>query len=662
MDRSISTRSTASIWTERTLASMGLSTENLNSNAIEASRDDVESTPLRHWKRPEQKLDKHSEGDADTARRPQHIRADPKSSPATKKMSLAHIWWLEILSGILVIAMVAALVGTVYPYQDQPLPHWPYTLSINTIVAFYSEVMRAAMILVLSACLSQLKWSWFTQPRPLVHVEYFDNASRGPWGSLELLWAIRLRAILPSIGAFIMILTLLLVPFTQQIVRFYSCTVLDPTSSASIPKSNIATAGASLHIGAGISSISPEAQGVINSGIYDSSLQSVSFICPTGNCTFDGVYHSMGWCSHCADVSDQIEISRSPYMTNFTLPSSNLTATVGARTFVMNTSGGLTGVIQAILGWANGSDPLSNPLSDTPWGKRGYGAAECKIDPCIRSYTGSVEATNLTETLVATKTITWGEDDNGGWASFIDVSCLNNSEQKTLRDAGYIFDPDKTAWITHNISGTTQDPSNPTTLNSTNTTIRSECIYQVFYTERFSLNEFFMTLLSGTVGFGPNALSGAPIVQFFFREGKVTFSSIDDTFDHLAQALTVYNRERGGNVTTGHVYRGDTCVSVRWAWLAYPLCLVLGMMVLLVLTIDYTRRNEGSAQDYKSSPLALLFHRIGGVGSEGPAHSIESSGKLQETAKTMRAVFQSTDKIWRFIEVESLRDPETSGR
>lgn len=67
-------------------------------------------------------------------------------------MSLLNIWWLEMIACLLVLAMIGALVGTIYPYQGQPLPHWPYTLSINSIVAFYAEVMRVAMILVLGEC------------------------------------------------------------------------------------------------------------------------------------------------------------------------------------------------------------------------------------------------------------------------------------------------------------------------------------------------------------------------------------------------------------------------------------------------------------------------------------------------------------------------------
>ncbi|KAL7626788.1 hypothetical protein AAE478_003562 [Parahypoxylon ruwenzoriense] len=622
--------------------------------------------PFQLWKTPERKLlNMHPNN-------PQHLEIDDlqqvpeaqdwdnqdgkydenntltSSRPAkTSFVNLVNIWWLEAAACLLILAMLGALVGTIYPYQDKPLPQWPYMLSINTIVAFYSEVMKAAMVLILGECLSQLKWSWFRKPRPLDHMERYDNASRGPWGAFELLWTLRLSAILPSIGAVITILALLLVPFAQQTVHFYSCTVPDTTRNASIPKTNFASAGTSLHIGAGLNSIEPHVQAVMNGGIYDSDPKRIQFNCLSGNCTFDGVYHSMGWCSRCEDVSDEIEIhyaSNGMGPANFTLPSSNLSAMPGVRTFVM---GPHESSIQAILGWDQSGTVYK--LSDTPWGNRGYGAAECSIDPCIRSYTGTVKSGVLTETVVSTFQ-DWNEEDY--WFNAVDMSCVNTAEKQALRDAGYSFD-EQTAWLPYNLTTLARDAFNPTVLNATNTTIRPECIYQTYRGQVYSLTDYLGNLFTGQLSYAPNALGGPTILQTIFEEGNVTFSTIDDTFARLAHALTVWSREQGGGNVTGLLYRADTCVSAQWGWLAYPLALVLGTIVFLAWTIDRTRRDEGSGQDYKSSPLALLFHRLGDVGSEGPALGVASRGEFLDRAKKMTIVFQGTDdKVWRFVDAD----------
>ncbi|KAI2466416.1 hypothetical protein F4781DRAFT_424059 [Annulohypoxylon bovei var. microspora] len=605
--RSTSTVSTASVWTQRTLAGMGLRIGSTVSSITANTEDDVESIALQPSPTPERELnanptdqpqDTATQGQEDEDNRGRnHNNKDttPKSQFSTaKSMKIAKIWWLEMVSCLLVAAMIAALVGTVKPYQGQPLSRWPYSLPINTIVSFYSEVMRAAIVLVLGECLSQLKWSWFTHPHPLHHMEHYDNASRGPWGSLGLLWAIRLRAILPSIGGILMILSLLLVPFTQQIIQFYSCTVPDTTRNATIPKTNFASAGYS----AAIISIDPSAQAVINSGVYDNEFKQAPFTCPTGNCTFDSVYRSMGWCSRCEDVSDQIELRYSDKGTvAFTLPSSNLSATAGTTTFVMGAS---WYGIQAILGWrVNGT---TNPLSDTPWGKRGFGAAECSVDPCVRSYTGTVKGGRFTETLVSIS-VTWDPDDFED--DSVDVSCLNSSEIQELHNAGYNFDPQKTAWLK---------------LNGIRTTVRPECLYRAIGPQVSNLFKYLATMFTGQLGYAPGAFYGPAILQTIFQGGNVTYSTIDDTFNRIAQALTVWAREQGSNVT-GQVYQSDTCVDARWGWLAYPLSLMVGAMVFLV---------------------------------EGPISNIASSGELQKKAKAIRVVFQGTDDVWRFTEVEQL--------
>ncbi|KAI2473119.1 hypothetical protein F4781DRAFT_419563 [Annulohypoxylon bovei var. microspora] len=646
-----SAASTASTWTARTLAGLGLAIENTtSSHTLASTESDAESIPLPVLQAPEQGFESEQLRQLHQAQDGQEIQgADYTSIAATpgyqspaKSITLVKIWWLEIASCLLVVAIIAALVGTIQPYQGQPLPQWPYSLSINTIVSFYSEIMRAAMILVLGECLSQLKWSWFTQPRPLDHIEHYDNASRGPWGSAKLLWAIRLRAIPPSLGGIMMILSLLLVPLTQQIVQFYSCEIPDMSLNASIPKTNFASSGTSLHIGAGLNTIKPGVQDAMNSAVYEKELKQTPFTCPTGNCTFDGVYHSAGWCSSCEDISDQVEIFSNISPPNFTLPSSNLTATAGIRTFVM---GSANESIQAILGLGeNGTE--QGLLRNTPWGIRGYGAAQCTIDPCIRSYTSTVKGGSLTETLLSTSEA-W--DENGYWLNTIDVSCLKATEIQALHNAGYDFDPQKTAWLPYNLSVEARSAFNPSVLNSTNTTIRPECIYQTYRGHMYSLNVYLDTMFTGELAYATEVLGGPTILQSIFQEGNVTYSTINDTFNRVAQALTIYTRGEGVNIT-GQVYRTQTCVSARWGWLAYPLSLVLGTMIFLACTIDRTRRNEGSRQDYKSSPLALLFHRLGDVGSEGPVFNIANNDELQKKAKTMKVMFQGTNNVWRFVE------------
>ena len=69
--------------------------------------------------------------------------------------------------------------------------------------------------------ISQLKWTYFQQrPHRLAELQVFDDASRGPLGSLQLLWKIRWKAVVASLGALVCVLALATEPFTQQILSY----------------------------------------------------------------------------------------------------------------------------------------------------------------------------------------------------------------------------------------------------------------------------------------------------------------------------------------------------------------------------------------------------------------------------------------------------------
>ena len=74
--------------------------------------------------------------------------------------------------------------------------------------------------------LSQLKWMWFldgsgtisNQYRPLIDFQVFDEAARGGFGGLKLLF--RAKGLLASLGALIMISGLFTSTVTQQAVSY----------------------------------------------------------------------------------------------------------------------------------------------------------------------------------------------------------------------------------------------------------------------------------------------------------------------------------------------------------------------------------------------------------------------------------------------------------
>lgn len=96
-------------------------------------------------------------------------------------------WLMEMLSCLIAIAAFAAIVITLVIHQDRPLPQWPHLITINTLIALFTSILKASMIMPVAEGISELKWIWFHKPRTLADMDKLDFASRGPWGSLCLL-------------------------------------------------------------------------------------------------------------------------------------------------------------------------------------------------------------------------------------------------------------------------------------------------------------------------------------------------------------------------------------------------------------------------------------------------------------------------------------------
>jgi hypothetical protein len=131
-------------------------------------------------------------------------------------------WWWEVYATLLAVASTAAIIAVLISVNAKPLEWWPLPIQPNSLVAVFSTIAKSALLIPVAECLSQLKWHYFEKPRALSQMQVFDDASRGPWGALKLLWTTKLAAPLASVGAFVMLLMLAFEPFTQQVIHFYS--------------------------------------------------------------------------------------------------------------------------------------------------------------------------------------------------------------------------------------------------------------------------------------------------------------------------------------------------------------------------------------------------------------------------------------------------------
>ena len=130
-------------------------------------------------------------------------RSDKKDAPSMRRRSFYEAffkdWWLFELSSLLMgTGAFIALIVILSRHQNKVVPDMGSIagigITLNTIVSILATVGRACMLLPVAECINQQKWLWFSgSPRPLVHLDTFDQGSRGASGSLIMLWKINIR-------------------------------------------------------------------------------------------------------------------------------------------------------------------------------------------------------------------------------------------------------------------------------------------------------------------------------------------------------------------------------------------------------------------------------------------------------------------------------------
>ncbi|KAK4641219.1 hypothetical protein QC761_610450 [Podospora bellae-mahoneyi] len=233
-------------------------------------------------------------------------RSEAASGALTKP--LWRIWMLEMLCVLLSLLAFITIVVTLFKCDRQKLPDWPLKISLNTFLAFFTTLSKAAFMVPVSIAISQAQWSWFLDERPLHDFHVIDQASRGPWGSIVLLTRIRTKHIV-VIGAFITIISVVTSPITQLAIS-YPVREVVAAELAEVPavrtvmsprdEVTFATRTAMLE------AITPDGK-----QSRRVRMAPTGATCPTGNCTFD-VFHSLGVCVEMVDISSAIVVQSWP--------------------------------------------------------------------------------------------------------------------------------------------------------------------------------------------------------------------------------------------------------------------------------------------------------------------------------------------------------------
>lgn len=627
---------------------------------------------------------------------------DIKHRPAERPTALQS-WKWEFGGAILLLVSVAAIPATLYPYDGKPLPQWPYSISINALLSIYSMVLKACLGFLVTSCIGQIQWSWYTEARPLRDVVLFHEAAHGILGSMKWLWVNHLRQPLTALGALITFVALAIDPFTQQLVQAVDCSeILSQDVPASVPRTNYLRYDRNLPTG----SLQP----TILAGL-ETFPNLTDFECSTGNCTFPNTYSSLSFCSRCSDRSSEVVIDEQcrvtsiapdtdnlifnqdtrpcndseskmstyfwnittswpPYHLNFcyqdqnvsnqtpevfSIQSSQPMNTVESAQQLQELTQQLQELTQQLqfgvtLGYSDramlGYDPIvaipvprsgcDDSSTNESWSCRGYGAASCVIQPCVRTYSCSIEAGRVEETMVEESNLDqmWGFnepalDPVNGYThppfGLLDLQCITDADRGHLVKNGY--DIDTTGrWLSYNV---TFDPSTGYVGASTfypESLLANDCLYMIE-------PDFLVQLQSGflwRILFGPVnrrnpsdeshdsqfTFSGKEQIVRLYNSGNVSMESVSEKFENLAQALTLWTRSNGdarySRRAEGDVIHYAVCVRVTWAWISLPAALAGLALVMLALTVATTART--AVPVWKLFPLAVL---LGGPAGDG---------------------------------------------
>lgn len=163
------------------------------------------------------------------------VTAVNPSNGGKSKATISWWWWWEIGGALLSIVCVGLILVVLFEANDRALAAWPLWIQPNSLIAVFTTVGKSGMMVPIASCISQLKWRHFElRANRLSHLQLLDEASRGPWGSLMLLFDFHNRAYIAWALAVISLLSLGFDPSAQQILDFPTREIRLTNTSASV--------------------------------------------------------------------------------------------------------------------------------------------------------------------------------------------------------------------------------------------------------------------------------------------------------------------------------------------------------------------------------------------------------------------------------------------
>ncbi|KAF2877054.1 hypothetical protein BDV95DRAFT_481603 [Massariosphaeria phaeospora] len=609
-------------------------------------------------------------------------------------------WILELVAvGFSIVAHVAIIV-ILNQYNGKPLAAWSSAVSLNTVIATLGTVARTTLAFAVGACIGQQKWSWLRKRNDsLVAFERFDEASKGPMGGTKLLFWLKLRH-WATLGALVTVGTVAFDPFLQAVISSTGrlvdmplnaeCTI-GQASKIDIGKLFIAETGPEARVITtagnitfyGVTTRSDFGlTGSVYNGFQDAAAL-VSFQCATGNCTWP-TYSSAAVCSSCVDVGHHLKrvkgsgdagssfvgptnIRASGDYTSFSLPYANLTNYDGripqAEVSELMKSGesmltafvvsNTTNIPEDTVAFQNmetllisfatikSSDEWRN--SQVSWEDSTPSATECALYLCSNVYESVDREGVLKERIINS----WANRDPESWEP--ESHCSGNPEcakgfaekvsalqsewgqSKGLAtpfwkasDLRLVIPPEESAHLPENLTRQ---------FNITHTAVKSTMDFL----------RGFASLAAAPSDSTKNQMAYPayhidimpPVIDTLWASTNLT-----TTFENLARSITTHLRNVAPDRHRGTVQSWVFHFKVNWAFLAFPLAmLLLGIVYVLLTIIEATRLH---LPIWKEGLLPVLLHGFDDA-TQSLLRGLELDPKSGQQPSDVKVRFDATD-------------------
>ncbi|KAI9890983.1 MAG: hypothetical protein M1814_003484 [Vezdaea aestivalis] len=518
--------------------------------------------------------------------------------------------------------------------------------------------------------------------------------------SLSLI-AERICSKLALLGAFITVVALAVDPFTQNIIAVRNCQIPSTNQTALIPTAdtynswiggiqrNNTSPNPGDFILWGINRFVPDSDIIASaySGLFSSATtvikpSAIRSSCPGINCTFQR-YSTLGVCHRCANISSSVETVCSPsppaqenifrprckwslpsgqMLQNYTESDNLLNGTIAEVfiNFAIANSTASTVALPHVPGTFTNVTILANVTMDpkctitsendcgnsagVPNMDFGPIAFECSLFPCTRTYTASVIGGAIVETEVKRS---FGQ---GNW--------LNDRG-----DSSKALSPDKVQ-INPNEDCTSKWPHKDGS--------PPPCTYTAGPEFIMSLGNFFWSFWNGTSTgrhYG-EATSTNDAMAILYSGGVTNFTHIDRVLGAMADSMTAAIRltgrvdsdspvyGRGQGKVEGQVMLADTCIDVRWGWIALPAAVALLTLLLLIPAVVLGRAAR-SQPAWKSSALAVLFHGLDDTAELASKAPLLTAAEMEKEARGLWV--RLSDETGGALRLKTQRRPRIDG-